>query len=72
MGLLSTPTVSSVPGEYNYFSTGAKVIITAGASGYCRCNLNEVLLLPMFRFLMYNISQPKFLIFILNYDNTIM
>ena len=35
MGLLSTPRVSSVPGEYNYFSAGAKVIITAGASGYC-------------------------------------
>ena len=35
VGLLSTPTVSSVPGEYNYFSAGAKVIITAGASGYC-------------------------------------
>ena len=34
MGLLSTPTVSSVPGEYNYFSAGAKVVITAGASGY--------------------------------------
>ena len=36
MGRLSTPTVSSVPGEYNYFSAGAKVIITAGASGYCK------------------------------------
>ena len=35
MGLLSTPTVSSVPGEYNYFSAVANVIITAGASGYC-------------------------------------
>ena len=39
MGRLSTPTVSSVPGEYNYFSAGAKVIITAGASGYCTQNL---------------------------------
>ena len=35
VGLLSTPTVSSVPGEFNYFSTVAKVIITAGASRYC-------------------------------------
>ena len=32
VGLLSTPTVSSVAGEYNYFSAVAKVIITAGAS----------------------------------------
>ena len=37
MGLLSTPTVSSVPGEYNYFSAVANVIITAGASG-CTAN----------------------------------
>ena len=38
VGLLSTPTVSSVPGEYNFFSAVAKVIIviiTAGASRYC-------------------------------------
>ena len=35
VGLLSTPTVSSVPGEHNYFSAVANVIITAGASGYC-------------------------------------
>ena len=41
MGRLSTPTVSSVPGEYNYFSAGAKVIITAGASGYCTCIRNH-------------------------------
>ena len=35
MRLLSTPTVSSVPGEYNYFSAVANVIITAVASRYC-------------------------------------
>ena len=32
MNLLSTPTVSSVLGEYNYFSDAVNVIITAGAS----------------------------------------
>ena len=37
-GLLSTPTVSSVPGEYNYLSAGANVIITAVASRYCNTN----------------------------------
>ena len=35
VSLLSTPTVSSAPGEYNYFSAVANVIITAVASSYC-------------------------------------
>ena len=37
MNLLSTPTVSSVLGEYNYFSAAVNVIITTGASDYCVC-----------------------------------
>ena len=57
MGLLSTPRVSSVPGEYNYFSAGAKVIITAGASGYCMGKKAT----PPWRALLPNLNSSQYL-----------